>query len=170
MVYLISNLLLHLDGFQWLSTNPKVTIHCWSLRSEVKRWLEWPGYTRECRSLSHAKTHSWFNLDSATAGPNFYIGKAADNTFQGEKPKIYYFSEFYNWSITGLVGCLITSFTPFGCSGKPLRNTSAVQMEFCQIAFQSPPPKANGRFVGTIFAVLTLGIDILTMTMVKLCS
>ena len=36
--------------------------------------------------------------------------------------------------------------------GKPLRNTSAVQMEFCQIAFQPPRPQENGRFVGTIFA------------------
>ena len=27
-----------------------------------------------------------------------------------------------------------------------------VQTEFCQIAFQSPPPQANGRFVGAIFA------------------
>ena len=36
--------------------------------------------------------------------------------------------------------------------GKPLRKKSAVQKEFCQIAFQPPPPQANGRFVGTIFA------------------
>ena len=48
----------------------------------------------------------------------------------------------------------------------------SVQTEIRQIAFQPPHPQANGRFVGTIFktAVLTLGIDILTMTMVKLCS
>ena len=57
---------------------------------------------------------------------------------------------------------------------KPLRNTSAVQMEFCQIAFQPPLPLWElflpkiGKFVKT--AVLTLGMDILTMTMVKLCS
>ena len=36
--------------------------------------------------------------------------------------------------------------------GKPLHKKSAVQMEFCQIAFPPPPPQANGRFVGTIFA------------------
>ena len=36
--------------------------------------------------------------------------------------------------------------------GKALCNISAVQMEFCQIVFQSPRPQANGRFVGTIFA------------------
>ena len=35
--------------------------------------------------------------------------------------------------------------------GKPLRNESDVQMEFCQIGFQ-PPPQANRRIVGTIFA------------------
>ena len=57
---------------------------------------------------------------------------------------------------------------------------SAVQMEIRQIAFQTPPPLKQtdalwelfspkiGKFVKT--AVLTLGIDILTMTMVKLCS
>ena len=56
---------------------------------------------------------------------------------------------------------------------------SAVQMEIRQIAFQPPPLKQTdalwelfspkiGKFVKT--AVLTLGIDILTMTMVKLCS
>ena len=57
---------------------------------------------------------------------------------------------------------------------------SAVQMEIRQIAFQPPPPLEQtdalwelfspkiGKFVKT--AVLTLGIDILTMTMVKLCS
>ena len=38
-----------------------------------------------------------------------------------------------------------------GRLGKTLCNTSAVQMEFCQIAFQPPRPQANGRFVGTIF-------------------
>ena len=54
-----------------------------------------------------------------------------------------------------------------------MRNTSAVQMEFCQIAFQPPALKQTdalwelfspkiGKFVKT--AVLTLGIDILTMT------
>ena len=36
--------------------------------------------------------------------------------------------------------------------GKPFYKRSAVQMEFCQIAFQPPHPQANGRFVGTIFA------------------
>ena len=36
--------------------------------------------------------------------------------------------------------------------GKPLSKRSAVQMEFCQIAFQPPHPQANGRFVGTFFA------------------
>ena len=35
--------------------------------------------------------------------------------------------------------------------GKPQRKKSAVQMEFCQIAFPPPPPQANGRIVGTIF-------------------
>ena len=30
-------------------------------------------------------------------------------------------------------------------SGKTPCNTSAVQMEFCQIAFQPPHPQANGR-------------------------
>ena len=54
-----------------------------------------------------------------------------------------------------------------------------VQTEFCQIAFQSPPLKQMDAFweqfspkirkyVKT--AILTLGIDILTMTMVKLFS
>ena len=63
--------------------------------------------------------------------------------------------------------------------GKTLCNTSAVQLEFCQIAFQPPALKQTdalwelflpkiGKFVKT--AVLTLEIDILTMTMVKLCS
>ena len=67
----------------------------------------------------------------------------------------------------------------FKTLGEPLRKKSAVQMEFCQIAFQPPPLKQTdalwelflpkiGKFVKT--AVLTLGIDILTMTMVKLCS
>ena len=37
-------------------------------------------------------------------------------------------------------------------SGKPLSMRSAVQMEIRQIAFQPPPPRANGRFVGNIFA------------------
>ena len=36
--------------------------------------------------------------------------------------------------------------------GKPQPKKSAVQMEFCQIAFQPPHPQANERFVGTIFA------------------
>ena len=64
-------------------------------------------------------------------------------------------------------------------SEKPLYMRSAVQMEIRQITFQPPPleqtdalwelfsPKI-GKFVKT--AVLTLGIDILTMSMVKLCS
>ena len=70
---------------------------------------------------------------------------------------------------------------PMAILGKPLYKKSAVQMEFCQIAFQPPPPPLEqtdalwelfspkiGKFVKT--AVLTLEIDILTMTMVKLCS
>ena len=36
--------------------------------------------------------------------------------------------------------------------GKALSKRSAVQMEFCQIAFQPPRPQANGCFVETIFA------------------
>ena len=37
--------------------------------------------------------------------------------------------------------------------GKPLVGILHVQTAFCQIAFQPPPPpQANGRFVGTIFA------------------
>ena len=36
--------------------------------------------------------------------------------------------------------------------GKPLGAISAVQMEFCQIAFQPPPPQANGPFGATFFA------------------
>ena len=46
-----------------------------------------------------------------------------------------------------------------------------VQTVFCQIVFQPPAPQANGRFVAGLFwqklAILTLGMDILTITMVK---
>ena len=63
--------------------------------------------------------------------------------------------------------------------GKPLVRIMHVQTEFCQIAFQPPPLKQTDalwelfspkicKFVKTV--VLTLGMDILTMTMVKLCS
>ena len=38
---------------------------------------------------------------------------------------------------------------PSGTLGKPLSKRSAVQMEFCQIAFQPPHPQANVRCVGT---------------------
>ena len=59
-----------------------------------------------------------------------------------------------------------------------LCNISDVQMEFCQIAFQPPPKQTDALWelfspkIGNFFktAVLTLEIDILTMTMVKLCS
>ena len=62
--------------------------------------------------------------------------------------------------------------------GKPLRNESDVQMEFCQIGFQPPHKQTDALWelfsskIGKVFktAGLTLGIDILTMTMVKLCS
>ena len=36
--------------------------------------------------------------------------------------------------------------------GKPLGTISAVQMDFVQIAFQPPPPQANGPFGATFFA------------------
>ena len=65
--------------------------------------------------------------------------------------------------------------------GKTLGAISAVQMEFCQIAFQSPPPQAKGPFakgpLGQLFLpkfsqffqtpVLNMGMDILTMLVVK---
>ena len=35
--------------------------------------------------------------------------------------------------------------------GKPHTRMMHVQTEFCQIAFQPPPPQANGRFVAGIF-------------------
>ena len=62
--------------------------------------------------------------------------------------------------------------------GNPLSMRSAVQMEFCQIAFQPPLQQTDALWelfspkIGNFFktAVLTLGNDILTMTMVKLCS
>ena len=51
---------------------------------------------------------------------------------------------------------------------------SAVQIEFCQIAFQPNPPSSKRTllFLSKIShffktAVLTMGMDILTMTMVK---
>ena len=60
--------------------------------------------------------------------------------------------------------------------GKPLGRISAVQMDFVQIAFQ-PPPSSKRTLWGYFFRrklvnffktlVLTMGIDILTMTMVK---
>ena len=63
--------------------------------------------------------------------------------------------------------------------GKPLHKKSAVQTEFVQIAFQPPPLKQTDalwelfspkicQFFKT--AVSTLEMDILTITMVKLCS
>ena len=36
--------------------------------------------------------------------------------------------------------------------GKTLGTISAVQMDFVQIAFQPPPPQANGPFGATFFA------------------
>ena len=35
--------------------------------------------------------------------------------------------------------------------GKPHVRILRVQPEFCRIAFQPPPPQANGRFVAGIF-------------------
>ena len=65
--------------------------------------------------------------------------------------------------------------------GKPLHKKSTVQTVFVQIAFQPPPPPLKQtdalwelfspkicQFLKT--AVLTLEMDILTITMVKLCS
>ena len=39
-----------------------------------------------------------------------------------------------------------------GNLGKHLHKKSTVQTVFVQIAFQPPPPQANGRFVGAFFA------------------
>ena len=50
------------------------------------------------------------------------------------------------------------------------------QAEFCHISFQPPPPQANESFRHKFFAenqnnfeaaILTLGMDILTMTIVE---
>ena len=63
--------------------------------------------------------------------------------------------------------------------GKPQRKKSAVQMEFCQIAFHPPPLKQMDALwelfspkISQFFktAVSTLDMDILTVTMVKPCS
>ena len=62
--------------------------------------------------------------------------------------------------------------SPLSALGKQLGAISAVQMDFCQIAFQSRHPlKQNGSsFIFSQFfktAVLSLPMDILTMSMVK---
>ena len=61
--------------------------------------------------------------------------------------------------------------------GKPLVRIMHVQTEFCRIAFQPSPPSSKrtlcGRYfspkIGKFFktAILTLGMDILTITVVK---
>ena len=64
------------------------------------------------------------------------------------------------------------------CLGKTHGTISAVQMDFVQIAFQPPPPPLKQPDpLGLLFspkisqffktAVLTMGIDIFKMTMVK---
>ena len=65
-----------------------------------------------------------------------------------------------NFPLSSKIICLLFShsfypnlfYTGISAIGKPLYKRSAVQMEFCQIAFQPPHPEANGRFVGTISA------------------
>ena len=49
--------------------------------------------------------------------------------------------------------CLLPEFTHYfnDLLGKPHTRMMHVQTEFCQIAFQPPPPQANGRFVAGIF-------------------
>ena len=64
-------------------------------------------------------------------------------------------------------------FCVTGRLGKPLGTRSAVQMDFCQIAFQPPPLNPLGQLFSPKFsqffktAVLNMGMDILTMTVVK---
>ena len=58
-------------------------------------------------------------------------------------------------SLLFLCHCLredIVILISFGVEGKPLGTISAVQMDFVQIAFQPPPPQANGPFGATFFA------------------
>ena len=61
--------------------------------------------------------------------------------------------------------------------GKPHVRKIHVQTEFCQIAIHPPPPSSKRTLCGRYFslkisiffktAILTLGMDILTITMVK---
>ena len=108
--------------------------------------------------------------------------KRADSTILGLGSCVYL--------ITPLNGCEGQAVTHFSLGsslllprevglGKPLHKKSAVQTVFVQIAFQPPPLKQTDalwelfspkicQFLKT--AVLTLEMDILTITMVKLCS